>query len=245
MNNSWRRQYLRGVHAGLPVIPGFIPVGIAYAVMALSAGFNAAETILMSVTVFAGASQMMAVGMYTQGAGMLAIILATFMLNLRHLIMSTCVIHLIRHSPLPVRLLASLGVTDESFGIFTTGQAEDHTAAYFFGLITVTYSAWIAGTALGVFASGLLPDVLTSSFSIALYAIFIGIMVPNLTRNLRLALLVLMTAGCNTALSQMMDSSWALILSTLICAALGVFFVDPDTEGKQEKAGQGGVSDAG
>lgn len=141
MNNSWRRQYLRGVHAGLPVIPGFIPVGIAYAVMALSAGFNAAETILMSVTVFAGASQMMAVGMYTQGAGMLAIILATFMLNLRHLIMSTCVIHLIRHSPLPVRLLASLGVTDESFGIFTTGQAEDHTAAYFFGLITVTYSA--------------------------------------------------------------------------------------------------------
>lgn len=245
MNNSWRRQYLRGVHAGLPVIPGFIPVGIAYAVMALSARFNAAETILMSVTVFAGASQMMAVGMYTQGAGMLAIILATFMLNLRHLIMSTCVIHLIRHSPLPVRLLASLGVTDESFGIFTTGQAEDHTAAYFFGLITVTYSAWIAGTALGVFASGLLPDVLTSSFSIALYAIFIGIMVPNLTRNLRLALLVLMTAGCNTALSQMMDSSWALILSTLICAALGVFFVDPDTEGKQEKAGQGGVSDAG
>ena len=199
----------------------------------------------MSVTVFAGASQVMAVGMYTQGAGMLAIILATFMLNLRHLIMSTCVIHLIRHSPLPVRLLASLGVTDESFGIFTTGQAEDHTAAYFFGLITVTYSAWIAGTALGVFASGLLPDVLTSSFSIALYAIFIGIMVPNLTRNLRLALLVLMTAGCNTALSQMMDSSWALILSTLICAALGVFFVDPDTEGKQEKAGQGGVSDAG
>ena len=245
MNNSWRRQYLRGVHAGLPVIPGFIPVGIAYAVMALSAGFNAAETILMSVTVFAGASQMMAVGMYTQGAGMLTIILATFMLNLRHLIMSTCVIHLIRHSPLPVRLLASLGVTDESFGIFTTGQAEDHTAAYFFGLINVTYSAWIAGTALGVFASGLLPDVLTSSFSIALYAIFIGIMVPNLTRNLRLALLVLMTAGCNTALSQMMDSSWALILSTLICAALGVFFVDPDTEGKQEKAGQGGVSDAG
>lgn len=245
MNNSWRRQYLRGVHAGLPVIPGFIPVGIAYAVMALSAGFNAAETILMSVTVFAGASQMMAVGMYTQGAGMLAIILATFMLNLRHLIMSTCVIHLIRRSPLPVRLLASLGVTDESFGIFTTGQAEDHTAAYFFGLITVTYSAWIAGTALGVFASGLLPDVLTASFSIALYAIFIGIMVPNLTRNLRLALLVLMTAGCNTALSQMMDSSWALILSTLICAALGVFFVDPDTEGKQEKAGQGGVSDAG
>ena len=73
-----------------------------------------------------------------------------------------CVIHLIRHSPLPVRLLASLGVTDESFGIFTTGQAEDHTAAYFFGLITVTYSAWIAGTALGVFASGLLPDVLSA-----------------------------------------------------------------------------------
>ena len=62
-------QYVSGLKAGLPVLFGFVPVGIAYAVLASQAGFSPLETMLMSMTVFAGASQIMAVGMYAQGAG--------------------------------------------------------------------------------------------------------------------------------------------------------------------------------
>lgn len=91
-----KAQYLAGMHAGIPVILGFVPVGIAYAIMARQAGFSVFETVFMSVTVFAGASQMMAVGMYVQGASIAAMILATFILNLRHLIMSTCVVNRIK-----------------------------------------------------------------------------------------------------------------------------------------------------
>ena len=65
---SKRDEYLAGARAGIPVLLGFIPVGIAYAIMARQAGFDIFETCLMSVAVFAGASQMMAVGMYAQGA---------------------------------------------------------------------------------------------------------------------------------------------------------------------------------
>ena len=68
---------------GIPVMIGFIPVAIAFAIMAANAGLGIAETISMSLFVFAGASQMMSVGMIAEGAGMLAIVIATFIINLR------------------------------------------------------------------------------------------------------------------------------------------------------------------
>lgn len=215
-----------GVRAGIPVILGFVPVGIAYAIMAQQAGFTIAETIFMSLAVFAGASQMMAVGMYMQGAGLIAIILATFILNLRHLIMSTCVVNRMKNDRLPSKLLATFGVTDESFAIFTTEEEDKCSALYFLGLITVTYLSWIAGSAIGAVASGFLPPIVSASLGIALYAMFIGLLVPSIKGNLRLGILVILTACLNTVLIQFMASSWALILSTLICAGIGVFFVD-------------------
>lgn len=227
-NKNPKSQYLTGVHAGIPVILGFVPVGIAYAIMARQAGFSVFETIFMSLTVFAGASQMMAVGMYAQGASIIAMILATFILNLRHLIMSTCVVNRMKNEPVKLKLLATFGVTDESFAIFTTEKEENCSGFYFLGLITVTYSSWIAGSAIGAIASDFLPAIVTASLGIALYAMFIGILIPNLTHNLKLGLLVILTAVCNSILTQFMASSWALILSTLVCAAIGVSFVDLD-----------------
>ncbi len=102
---------------------------------------------------------------------------------------------------------------------------------YFLGLITVTYTSWIVGSAIGALASGLLPPVLSASLGISLYAMFIAILVPSLKGNLRLGILVIVTALVNMALSKVMASSWALIVSTLICAAAGVFFVDPGEGG--------------
>ena len=241
------KQYLRGLRAGIPVIFGFIPVGIAYAIMARQAGFSTLQTCLMSLSVFAGASQMMAVGMYAQGAGVVAMIVATFILNLRHVIMSTCVAE--RMPPLRPwqKLLAGFGVTDESFAIFTTEKKENLTVWFFFGMITVTYSSWNVGTLIGALASDVLPTILTASLGVALYAMFIGLLVPNLTGNLRLVLLVVMTAVTNTLLNLFMDGSWALIVSTLLCAAVGVFFVDPAGEsGKvSEEKGEEEVSSDG
>ena len=91
MQQATREQFFRGLKAGVPVMFGFIPVAIAYALSARQAGFSALETILMSLMVYAGASQMMAVGMLSTGSAMGPIVLATFLLNLRHFIMSTYV----------------------------------------------------------------------------------------------------------------------------------------------------------
>ncbi len=220
-----RQQYLMGVKAGAPVIFGFIPVGIAYAIMAQQAGFSISEIILMSVMVFAGASQMMASGMLMQGAGLIAVILATFILNLRHLIMSTCVFNKMVESSMAKRLLASFGVTDESFALFTTANDDTNSSSYFLGMITVTYSSWVIGSAIGAFATEILPNILSKSLGISLYAMFIALLMPSVRGNTRLGLLVCLTGLVNFALTFIIALSWALIIATLSCAWIGTYFI--------------------
>lgn len=225
-----KNNYIQGMKAGIPVILGFIPVGIAFGVMARQANFTILQTCLTSLTVFAGASQMLAVSMTLEGATILAIILATFILNLRHLIMSTVVMNKMEGRT-SLKLIAAFGVTDESFAIFSETSKEKSNISYFFGLITVTYLSWNLGTFFGAVVSDFLPEIITNSFDIALYALFISLLIPNLHGNFRLFILVIITALTNTLLSLFIDTWWAIITSTLLCAFIGVYFVN-DKEGQ-------------
>ena len=227
--HSNKQMFALGIKAGIPVILGFVPVGIAYALMARNAGLTVAETCSMSIFVFAGASQMMSVGMVANGAGIFAIVLATFIINLRHLIMSTCVMNHMQDGKLPARMFAAFGVTDESFSIFTM-EKKNNNIRFFFGLMISTYLSWVLGSFIGAIASDFLPEIVTLSLGVSLYAMFIGLLFPSLRGNGRLALLVLMTAVVNTLLRLVMAGSWALIISTLLCAFIGCFFVDLDKE---------------
>ena len=235
---SKKAQYLRGLKAAVPVIIGFIPIGIAYAIIARQSGFGIGATTFMSLGVFAGAAQMMGAGMVGQGASIITIIIATFILNLRHLIMSTCVMNRMKPCSVWLRLLASFGVTDESFAIFTTEKEENSDIMFFLGLITGTYSSWVFGSFIGAVFSSLLPEIISLSLGIALYAMFVGLLMPSLRGNSRLLLLAVLTAVCNSILSSFMASSWALIFSTLLCAFAGVFFVELEGEEKEGENGQ-------
>ncbi len=228
-----KTQFLRGIKAGVPVILGFVPVGIAYAIMARRAGLSILETCFMSASVFAGASQMMVVERYMQGAGIFAMVAATFILNLRHVIMSICVGNRMKPASLASRLLAGFGITDEGFAIFTTEKEENCTVSFYLGLTLITYLSWVLGTFMGAVLSGFLPPILTASLGVSLYAMFIGLLVPNLRGNGRLAALVVFSAVCNALLCRVMDSSTALVISTLLGAFIGVFFVEFEVDGNE------------
>lgn len=225
-----KKQYLLGVKAGLPVVLGFIPVAIAYAMMAGQSGLSMSETVAMSAFVFAGASQIMAVGMIANDASILAIIMATFILNLRHLMMSTCVMNRLKGTKVAMKLLLAFGVTDEAFAIFTTMDEEKSSSFFFFGLISITYSSWFVGTVIGCVASQFLPGIVSDSLGIALYAMFIGLLVPNVKKSLKLGIIVLITAGISLALNKVISSSWAIIFATLISSAIGVFIMEDREE---------------
>lgn len=233
MQNS-KTQFLRGLRASVPVILGFIPIAIAFAVMAQQSGFSPAETTFMSAAVLAGAAQMMSTGMVAQGASVITIVIATFILNLRHLIMSTCVMAKMKPCPTWLRLIASFGVTDESFAVFTTEGEENSDIVFFLGLVCGTYLSWVIGSFVGALFSSLLPARLSMSLGIALYAMFIALLLPGLRNNGRLLVLALVTAVLNSIFCLFMASSWALIAATLLGAFIGVFFVELEDKEKKE-----------
>ncbi len=224
------KQYLAGVKASSPIIIGFISVATAYAVLAGQAGLYSWQTIMMSAAVFAGASQMIAVTMLAQGSSIALIIFATFIVNLRHLIMSTCVMNRMKDVPLPARLLSAFGVTDESFAIFTTTDKKDCSFLYFLGILTVTYISWVLGTALGCVLSQFLPELVSNSLNITIYAMFIGLLVPKLKKNKKLTLTVLITAILSFTLSTFLPHAWTIITATLLGAAISLFIPDSKTD---------------
>src|SRR5690625_1460743 len=107
-----------GVRTGLSITIGYIPVAITYGVLAAQSGMSLVELTLMSALVYAGASQFMGVNMIVASASMAEIVIATFILNFRHFIMSLSFMNSIReHVSLKGRVGVSFGLTDEDFEV--------------------------------------------------------------------------------------------------------------------------------
>ena len=225
-------QFLLGARSAIPVVIAYLPMGIAYAITARSAGLYILETIMMSVCVFTGAGQMLAAQMLVENADLVAIVIATFVINLRYIIMSTCVVNGLKGSPLYLKMMGTFGVTDEAFAIFTTRKPTERSMTYWMGLMLTTYASWISGAVIGAFTSNILPDILRDSFDIAMYAMFIAIVVPELKGNKALILVVCITALLSTLFSLFLDSAWAIVCATIVGAWLGVYIIPDEMKNK-------------
>ncbi|MCR5085691.1 MAG: AzlC family ABC transporter permease [Succinivibrionaceae bacterium] len=231
---GWKLFFL-GMRMGVPVVFGYVPVGIAFGVSALEVGYTPTEAVLMSVLVYSGAGQILGLAMTAQGAGLLAIAIGTFLINFRYFIMSMCVFRRLPNERLSLRLWLSFYITDETFAIFTTAEERIARLPLILGLVALTYLSWILGAWLGVEAHALLPGSVTLALGIALYALFIALVAPGCRGNWRIFLLVLLTAVLNTGLSRWLDLSWAVVISTLSAAALGGLFIGDGEGGKDRK----------
>lgn len=241
---KWISDFRSGLKAGIPIVLGYIPAAIAYALSAKEAGLSLGETSLMSVMVYAGASQMIATQMIAQSAGLIGIVLSVFLLNLRHLIISACLSIRVQACRLTRRLFLAFGVTDEVFGLLSS-QKGVLSSGYFFGAALASYLSWVFGSIAGYLAASLLPPVLSASFSIALYAMFIALLMPAVKGNFRLLLLVLFTCILNTVFGNFLPSGWALILSAVLAAAIGSRFIILDeSENPELKDQKARVSDS-
>ena len=200
-------------------------MGIGYAAIAIKAGMTPLQTISMSVLVYAGAGQIIAASMLLSGATAMAIILTNFVVNLRYFVMSTCVLNQVEKSSLPLNILAAHVTVDESFAMFSL--SEDSNIWVYLGIAVFAWLSWIVGAGIGVVVLDILPVIVTNSFNISLYALFVAILVPSIKESRQIALLVLITAVLNIILGQFLGN-WSLIVSTLIGAAVGMYIVDDE-----------------
>ena len=200
-------------------------MGIGYAAIAIKAGFTPLQTVSMSVLVYAGAGQFIASSMVLSGATLISIILTNFVVNLRYFVMSTCVLNQAEGSNTALNILAAHLTVDESFAMFSL--SEDSSIWMYLGIATVSYLSWIFGAAIGVVLLDILPEIVTNSFNISLYALFVAILVPSVKENRQIAVLVFITMLLNIILTPVLGN-WALIVSTLAGAAAGMYIVDDE-----------------
>lgn len=219
------KDFKKGLKAASPIVLGYIPVGIAYGMMARASGLTLLKAMSFSVFVYAGASQMASVQMLATNIGFATIVLTVFVLNLRHIIMSTCVMDSLKKTPLPIRLILSFGITDEVFALTMTKYKQKLTPAFFLGVALGSYLSWNVGSVLGILFSSFLPDIVSKALSISLYAMFIGLLVPNVKKSTRLFYVVLITIALSYLFNLFLSSSLSMILSCLVSALIGMVFI--------------------
>src|SRR5690625_4813596 len=224
----------KGIAAGFPIMLGYLPIAITYGVLARQSGMTLTELTLMSVMVFAGASQFMGANMIAVGAGVLEIIIATFVLNFRHFVMSLSFMNRLREVPLRWKAPLSLGLTDETFAVSSlhTKEAKMEKGALFYtALILTAYISWIAGSFLGGVLGEVIPERLSQSMGIALYAMFIGLLVPSVKKELKVGLIAILAMLINALCLQMgMSTGWAIVFGTILGGMSGIYLL------KEEKS---------
>jgi len=210
------------VRLALPIVLGYVPVGFAYGVLAVKSGVSPLNTALMSVIVFAGSAQLIAVGLLAVGAPALSVVLTTFVVNLRHLLMSAALApHL---APWPRRLLAlfCFQMTDETFALhlsrFSRGDTDRGVTL---GVNCTAHASWVAGGVLGAFSGSLIGDVRPLGLDFALPAMFIALLCGQLKGRPHL-LAGLAAAGLALLLPRLGFGQWSVLAATALAATLGM-----------------------
>ncbi len=173
-----QNSYLHGLVRGLPIGLGYLSVSFGFGITAVSAGLTALSAILISLTNLTSAGQLAGVFIIAEGGSLFEMFLAQLTINIRYCLMGIALTQKLDHSfTTPHRLLTAFGITDENFAM---AMAEPGLIGrrYLYGLISLPIVGWTLGTALGVYASELLPATLCAALGIAIYAMFTAIIIP-------------------------------------------------------------------
>jgi len=184
MPSSHSKEFINGAKATIPMIIGAIPFGIIFGTLAESSGLSIWGAMAMSLFVYAGSSQFIAVGLLATGVGPVIIIGTTLVVNMRHLLYSTALVDKVKHLSQGWRALLAFGLTDESFAVvnarYLDGSDNSHAHWFFLGSIVAMYGNWQLCTWLGIGLGELFPDMTNWGLDFAMSVTFLGIVIPYL-----------------------------------------------------------------
>jgi 4-azaleucine resistance transporter AzlC len=214
-------EFKKGIQAGISIGIGYFPIALTFGLLAKSSGLTIYETVLMSLIVFAGASQYISLSLITFGTGIFEIILTTFIVNIRHFLMSTSLNEKCEDDHIFNKLLYSFGITDETFSVVSTKEGTA-TSGFIFGVISISYLSWVFFSGVGHLIGASLPKTLQESMGVALYAMFIGLLVPTMKKSLKVIFLASLAAVFNSifTIGHIMAQGWAIVSATLLSAIL-------------------------
>jgi 4-azaleucine resistance transporter AzlC len=209
------------MRAALPIVLGYLPVGMAFGVLARKAGLTPLEAGGMSLLVYAGASQFIAVEMISKGALWLPILLTTFFVNLRHFLMSSTLALQFNRHPFKTFALMAAQLTDESFALVMSDVSRiSNRPGYLFGIQMISHLAWIGGSVGGALFGELIGHE-SVGLPFALPALFICLLVLQM-KSLHLFGVMILAGIFSILVKGFLPGHWYIPLAALLASGIGV-----------------------
>ncbi|MEB3358409.1 MAG: AzlC family ABC transporter permease [Synechococcales bacterium] len=217
-------EFWAGARDMLPLIIGAIPFGIIFGTLATSNGLSVGGTLAMSMLVFAGSSQFIAVGMVAAGTGWMLIVFTALIVNLRHLLYAVSLLPYVQSLPQQWKAVLGFFLTDEAFAIairrYERGDRSPFKHWYYLGAALAMYLNWQACTWLGITIGQTIPNAAEWGLDFAMSATFIGMVVPYVkTKPMGMAVGV---AGVVALLAYPLPHKLGLMVAAIAGIAAGV-----------------------
>lgn len=226
--------FKRGFKDGIPIALGYFSVSFAFGMLLMTKGFPLWAPVLTSFTNFTGTGQFVGAELIAVCAGYGEIACTLLIINLRYVLMSLSLSQKLSPEITTFqRMVIAFGNTDEIYGV-SMQQRGLLTYKYMCGIILCSFLGWIGGTVVGVFASDFLPAFVTSALGIALYAMFIAIIIPPAKTSkpicaiIAIALIISCIFRYVPFLSSV-SSGWVIIIAGVFSAGL-LAFISPMKE---------------
>ncbi|MBR6090117.1 MAG: AzlC family ABC transporter permease [Anaerolineaceae bacterium] len=229
--------FLKGLRDGLPIGAGYFAVAFGLGIAAQKTGMSPLQGFVMSFFNHASAGEYAGVAAIRNGAAYLETALLILIANARYLLMSTALSQ--KLSPdlsLFHRLLIGFDITDELFGI-SIAYPGFLDPLYMYGAFLTTTPLWATGTAIGITAGNILPDIVVRSLSAAIYGMFIAVIIPPCRTSRNITIVVLVSFAASWLMSVIpaaaaISEGFRIIILTLIISSLAAIFMplqdDPD-----------------
>ena len=228
--NPNKAAFIDGLHDGFPIGLGYFAVSFSLGITARNAGLNPFESFLMSLLCNASAGEYAGITVIAARATYIEIAIITLIANARYLLMSFALSQ--RMSPdtkIRHRLLVGFDVTDEIFAI-TIARDGYINPFYTYGAIVMAAPFWAIGTALGNIAGNLLPLRIVSALSVALYGMFLAVIIPPARKSKVIAILIIVCFGASFAasylpgISSVSSGTRTIILTVVLSSAAAILF---------------------
>ncbi|MBR2460135.1 MAG: AzlC family ABC transporter permease [Clostridia bacterium] len=250
ISNKKSGEFISGVNSGIPIALGYLSVSFGFGISAVSRGLSPFAAVLISLTNLTSAGQVAGLEIIVTAGTLIEMALAQLTINARYFMMSLSLSQKIPSNYRVIhRLLTSFGITDEVFGV-AASRKEPLTTPFMYGLILLPFIGWSMGTLMGAVAGNILPDSIKAALGIAIYGMFVAIVVPpaKTDKGCLTAVLVAIALSCIIAYVPLFDfitSGFSIIICALCASAVAAYFFpikDSDGEG-QETSAEGEVTD--
>ncbi len=235
-----QKPFVKGLSHGIPICLGYFSVSFGFGILAVKSGLQAIDAILISLTNLTSAGQAAGVGIIAAAGTLLEMAVTQFVINLRYSLMGLTLSQKLSDKFTTVhRLIASFGITDEIFAV-AVSQKDKLVPSYMYGLIMISATGWVSGTALGAVAGLALPASLTAAMGILLYGMFIAIIVPAAKKCKKDLIVILLAAAFSAIFKYLLPDvsfGFAIIISAILAAVIGALLFPinlAETEGEKE-----------